>query len=317
MAKPPYQQIAEEIRQRIVTGELKPGARVPSARQITAKWGVAIATATKVLALLQQEGSVKVVPGVGTVVAGIPAGLPSSKNDGEGLSRTRIIAAAMEIADTEGMTALSMRRIATELGVATMSLYRYVRGKEELLLHMIDAAFGASRLPAKRPVGWRAQLETAARLTWALFRRHRWLAPVMSLTRPQLAPNALKHTEWVLSSLEGLGLHPVAMVHIHVMMFSYVRGLATSLEAEAEAEQDTGITSDEWIQSQEATMTALVGSAQFSAMMKVMMESEFDLDLDTLFDFGLERMLDGLAVLIAAQGPAAKGGRSRQAGSTR
>jgi hypothetical protein len=101
------------------------------------------------------------------------------------------------------------------------------------------------------------------------------------------------------------------------MMFSYVRGLATSLEAEAEAEQDTGITSDEWIQSQEATMTALVGSAQFSAMMKVMMESEFDLDLDTLFDFGLERMLDGLAVLIAAQGPAAKGGRSRQAGSTR
>ena len=298
MAKPPYQVIADEIRQRIATGELGPGAHVPSARQITAHWGVAIATATKALAVLRQEGVVKAMPGVGTVVAGRPCMPAISKVEAPGqLSRERIIAAAMEIADSEGFSALSMRRIATELNVATMSLYRYVRGKDELILHMIDAAFGQSPPPA-HPEGWRKRLELASRFMWALFRRHRWLASVMSLTRPQMAPNGLVYTEWVLRSLEGLGLDSKTIIHIHVMLFSYVRGLATSLEAEAEAEQDTGMTSDEWIVAQEGTLRAIAGPIEQSAIMRVLLASNVDLDLDSLFEFGLKRMLDGLGVLI-------------------
>jgi DNA-binding GntR family transcriptional regulator len=69
MEGPPYRKIVAEIRRRIDAGELRPGDRVPSARQITADWGVAIATATKVLSTLQQDGLVRAVPGVGTVVA--------------------------------------------------------------------------------------------------------------------------------------------------------------------------------------------------------------------------------------------------------
>ncbi|WP_241777660.1 GntR family transcriptional regulator, partial [Streptomyces sp. CT34] len=68
-APPPYRRIVQEIRGRIDAGELAPGDRVPSTRRITREWGVAMATATKVLTALRQEGVVRTVPGVGTVVA--------------------------------------------------------------------------------------------------------------------------------------------------------------------------------------------------------------------------------------------------------
>jgi DNA-binding transcriptional regulator YhcF (GntR family) len=318
MAKPRYKQIADEIRTRIANGELRPGTRVPSARQITAKWGVAIATATKVLGVLRQEGVVKVVPGIGTVVADGPVIL--SKEDSGGLSRSRIVSTAIEIADTEGMPALSMRRIASELDASTMSLYRYVRGKDELILHMIDAVFGEVP-PPKRPEGWRNQLELGAHTIWAMFKRHPWLAPVMSLTRPQMAPNALHYTSWVLKSLEPLGLDINTMVHIHVTLFGYVRGIGTSLEPEAEAEQDTGVNSDEWMQTQEDRFNAAASSAGYDNLLKPMMETDLDMDLNTIFEFGLARILDGLSVLVtqsqSARSQLATGGRSRRGGSRR
>jgi AcrR family transcriptional regulator len=305
---PPYLRIVQDIRRRIDAGDLQPGDQVPSARRITQQWGVAIATATKVLAALQQQGLVQVVPGVGTVVAPTrpitpsPTRTPkrhrSTREPQPDLSRERIVQAAIAIADTEGMSALSMRRVATDLDVATMSLYRYVHSKDDLVLFMIDEAMGEEALPETPPEGWRARLELAARLQWRLFRRHRWLASAISLTRPQLAPNAMAHTEWVLRALAGLGLDPSTMLHAHIMLFSYARGLATSLEAEAEAEQDTGMTSDEWMATQEATLNAIAGSSSFATLLRIANQSDFDLDLDTLFEFGLQRMLDGLEVYL-------------------
>src|SRR3954468_2630132 len=117
---PPYRQIVSEVRRRIEAGELRPGDRVPSARAITRQWGVAIATATKVHAALRDEGLTVARPGVGTVVAG-----PAPRRDHD-LTEERIVAAAIAIADADGLAELSMRRIATDLGVATMSLYRHV-----------------------------------------------------------------------------------------------------------------------------------------------------------------------------------------------
>jgi AcrR family transcriptional regulator len=310
---PPYVRIAAEIRRRIDSGDLRPGDRVPSARRITQEWGVAIATATRVLAALQREGLVRAVPGVGTVVfAATPAArrrpLPAPRR-GAGepqpeLSRARIVRAAIEIAEAEGLAALSMRRVATALDAATMSLYRYVPGKDDLVLFMIDEAIGEEPFPPAPPAGWRARLELAARLQWTLFRRHRWLAPAMSLTRPQLAPNALAHTEWVLRALEGLGLDPRAAMYVNVVLFSYVRGLATSLEAEAEAERDTGMTGDEWMATRAAELDAAAGSGAFAAFLRAVEGAGFDLDLDTLFEFGLMRLLDGLGVYLGAPRPA-------------
>ncbi len=295
----PYLRIVAEIRRRIEAGELQPGSRAPSARQITQQWGVAIATATKVLAELQREGLVKSVPGIGTVVTGQSTVDTTPPDAGPpALGRERIVRAAVDIADVEGIAAVSMRRIATELDVSTMSLYRHVRGKDELLVFMIDLAFASIRLPEKRPRGWRARLELALRALWALFRRHRWLAPVMSVTRPQLAPHALTYTEWVLGAIAPFGLDAGTTMHIHVMLFAYARGLATSLEPEAEAERDTGMNSDEWMQTQEASLASLGDSPAFVNLMRMVDAQGFELDLDTLFEFGLARILDGLAVMI-------------------
>jgi AcrR family transcriptional regulator len=293
--EPPYRRIVRDVRRRIEAGELRPGDRVPSARAITLQWGVAIATATKAHAALREEGLTVARPGVGTVVAG-----PSAGRDRD-LSLPRIVAAAIALADRDGLGDLSMRRLAGELGVATMSLYRHVPSRDDLLLAMIDAAIGAVGLPHRHPHGWRPSLELAARAEWALFQRHPWLGPSMSLTRPQLAPNAIRLSEWVLASFDGTRLAFVERMYVQVLLFSFVRGLSSALEPEVEAQRESGLTADEWMLTQEQALVSIMSNGalpHFAALA----EEEFDLDLDQLFEFGLARLLDGIEILVRAQG---------------
>jgi AcrR family transcriptional regulator len=303
MTQPPYRRIADEIRARITAGELRPGDPIPSARGITREWGVALATATKVLATLNAEGVTQPLPGRGTVVTD-PAGVPARPADGAArtarrheadpdLTRERIVAAAIRVADTEGLTQLSMRRIATELDAAPMSLYRHISGKDDLLMSMMDSVLGEDPLPARPPDGWRAQLELTSRLQWRGFRRHPWLAPALSITRPQLLPNGMRHTEWALRALSGLGLSIQEMMNIHITLFSHIRGLALNLEAEAQAEQDSGLTSDEWNDTQEQGFRAIAAAGHLP-MLSRLVDSDMELDLDQLFEFGLGRLLDGM-----------------------
>ena len=162
----PSTQIAAQIRGQIQSGELAAGSRVPSTRQITRRWGVAMATASKVLAILKEEGLVRTRPGVGSVVAGTSSarvGASVRARDADtGLTKERIVTAATAVADEEGLGALSMRRVALELGVATMSLYRHVQDKDDLLVLMIDAAFAEWRLQRSGD-GWQEVLAGAER----------------------------------------------------------------------------------------------------------------------------------------------------------
>jgi len=304
---PPYLRIVTELRRRIVASELRTGDRVPSTRQIAREWGVAIATATKALATLGQEGLVQAVPRVGTVVAGPPPRpAPSARTPRrrptpaaeQELTPERIIHAAIAIADTEGLTALSMRRVAAELGVGAMSLYRHVPGKDRLVLLMADAVFGEAQLPEPPPPGWRAQLELIARAQWAVSCRHPWIARVVSLTRPTPAPNAMAYTERALRAVDGLGLDPSTMLYVAITIAGYVQATAVNLESEVEAEQDTGVTRDEWMHAQVDAVTPILASGRFPMLAGVAMRPDFHLDLDTLFEFGLKLLLDGLAVRI-------------------
>jgi len=287
----PYRRIVEDVRRRIEAGELKPGDKVPSARQITSEWGVAIATATKAHATMREEGLTVARPGVGTVVAG-----PAPRRDHE-LTRERIVAAAIAIADADGMAELSMRHIAGRLGVSTMALYRHVPGKEELTLAMIDAAIGEVRLPPKPPPNWRAALELVSRQEWRAFQRHPWLASSMSLTRPQMAPNAMQVTEWVMAVFDGTRLTLQDRLYIQILLFSFVRGVASALEPEAEAIQETGMTNDQWMDAQTATFMAHMEVGEMSHI-RELAGQEFDFDLTMLFEFGLGRLLDGLVPYI-------------------
>ncbi|MFI5895826.1 TetR/AcrR family transcriptional regulator C-terminal domain-containing protein [Actinoplanes sp. NPDC051513] len=291
----PYRRIVEDVRRRIEAGELRPGDRVPSARQITHEWGVAIATATKAHATLREEGLTVARPGVGTVVAG-----PAPRRDHE-LTRERIVAAAVAIADREGMAELSMRHIASSLGVSTMSLYRHIPGKEELTLAMIDAAMAGIRLPARYPPGgWRAALEICSRMEWATFQRHPWLAPTMSITRPQLAPAAMRLTEWVLGVFDGTRLTQSERMYVQILLFTFVRGVASALEPEAEAIQESGLTNDQWVDAQTSTFLATMDAENMSHFRELTAQP-FDFDLDKLFEFGLARLLDGLTPYVSSR----------------
>jgi DNA-binding transcriptional regulator YhcF (GntR family) len=287
--------IAADLRARIATGEFGPGDRVPSTRELTRQWGVAMATATRALSLLRDEGVLRSVRGVGTVVANRPAATRPTRRRGTAGSPARddIVRTAIGVADAEGLATLSMRRIAAELGMPTMSLYQHVASKGELVMLMIDRAFGQEPLPARPASDWRTALETAARLEWAAFRRHPWLAPAMSLTRPQPVPSALAHTEWVLSALHGRGLDTTTAFTVHVMLFSYARGMAVNLESEAQAEAESGLTADEWMDANVQTITSLAADGGFPNVSRLL-ALDFDLDLDALFELGLRSLLNGL-----------------------
>lgn len=287
------QTIAAELAERITSGELSPGDRVPSARGITRDWGVAIATATKALGLLQQQGLVVSTPGIGSVVAS-PTAAPAPA-----LTTAKVVATAVAMADAEGIEAISMRRIAAELGTPTMSLYRHVKSKDGLVLLMIDSVLGEASFPSPSEADWRADLEVSARLQWSTFQRHPWLAGVMSISRPQLVPNGFRYTEWCLRALAPLGLTMETMMYISVIVFSHVKSLATDIAFEAEQRQDTGLTADEYMTTRSRDIAAMVSPEDLPLLASLVRSDDFDLDLDALFEFGLQRLLDGIESWLA------------------
>ncbi|MFE3866337.1 GntR family transcriptional regulator [Streptomyces goshikiensis] len=296
----PYARIAAELRGRIERGELRPGDRVPSTRAITQRWGVAMATASKALATLGQEGLVRAVPGVGTLVAARPATSqgrrPATAAEDDSAQRGRIVRAAVAIADAEGLTALTMRRLAAELGVSAMSLYRHVSTKEQLVALMADAAFGEHALPERPPPHWRERLELSAALQWRLYRAHPWLAGAMNLNRPLLIPNGIRHIDWALAALAGLGLDDDTRMHAAVTLFGYVRGHAVDLEPESDAARTSGVSGQEWMRAQETRLAALVDGGAFPAFAEVRADSA--LTPESLLQYGLAALLDGLALRI-------------------
>ncbi|WP_158881139.1 GntR family transcriptional regulator [Amycolatopsis anabasis] len=301
---PPYRRIVTEIRRRIADGELAPGDRVPSTRQLAKEFEVALATATKALATLRQDGVVRARPRVGTVVAA-PTAAPVRRRPAPGpeheLTRERIVRAAVEIADAEGLAALSMRGVAARLGVAAMSPYRYVSGKDELVLLMADTAYGELSYPADAPPGWRARLEIGARTLWGLHRRHPWLAQVSSLTRPLPTPNLMVHAEWALAALDGHDLDVTVQFNLHVLLYSYVQGLAVHLERAAHDEAVTGLSEEQWMDLQAPALATLATSGRYPTFTRItgeFLRQGYDLHLDELFEFGLTPLLDGIARII-------------------
>ncbi|MGN9841575.1 TetR/AcrR family transcriptional regulator C-terminal domain-containing protein [Nonomuraea sp. H19] len=335
---PPYAQIVGDIKRRIAEGKLRPGDRVPSTRQLARDWGVALATAAKALALLAQQGVVVAEPRIGTIVAELRGGRAAELRGGRAaeprggrgqgpqdggvgvagaararaggrarradiseheVMRERIVRAAVEIADAEGLSEVTMRGLADRLGMATMSLYRHVGGKDDLVLLMFDAVIDEFPLPEEPPAGWRARLEATARLQWAAYRAHPWLVGITSLSRPLPSASLLKHTESVMEALEGTRLDATGKMYVQILIYSYVQGIAANIELERRAQAATGLTADEWMDGQEEHLQAIAGSREYSAFGKLLDElGDFDLDLDRLFEFGLSPLLDGLAELI-------------------
>ena len=305
-----YLRIADDIRAQIERGELAIGDRVPSTRVIARKWKVAMATAAHALSALADQGIVRVVPRVGTLVArprSRDALAPRASRAGE-LTRARIVEAAVAIADGEGLEALSLRAVASKVGAPVMSLYRHVRSKDALLRLMTDATLSEEALPATPPAGWRAQLEIAARTEWRVFRKHPWLARVMSLTRPEPLPSVLAYADWIFRALDATGIDADTQMRVHVILHSFVQGIAVNVESEAEAAGETGLSDEEWMLQRSETFAALAASGRYPFFAKVLAAlDQFDIDFDALFERGLAALLDGFAPLLERRRDRARG----------
>lgn len=140
-------------------------------------------------------------------------------------TREQIAAAALAIADGEGFDAVSMRRVAAELDAGTMTLYNYVRAKDDLVALMHDAIMAEVLVPAAElPEGWRAALTEIARRTRAALIRHPW--SLASLQDAQFGPNAMRRFEQFLAVLAGTELGTAAKYDLLTLVTSYVFGNA-------------------------------------------------------------------------------------------
>ena len=145
---------------------------------------------------------------------------PGRRGPRRGLSVDDIVAAAIRVADAEGLNAVSMARVAKELGFTTMSLYRYVASKDELLQLMWNgSAQGAEDLKMEGD-GWRPQLRSWAIVQREMLDRHPWITQ-MPMATPPLAPNSLAFVERGLEALDGIGLRDDDKLRVIGLLSSY------------------------------------------------------------------------------------------------
>src|SRR5580700_1688684 len=228
------------------------------------------------------------------------------------LSLARIVSAAVRVADAEGLDAVSMGRVAAELGAAPMSLYRHVAGKDELRTLMVDAAWGAPPDGALSDgalsdgagagEGWRAGL---ARWAWALrtgARRHPWVVRIPLNSLPIL-PNEVGWFELALACMRDTGLTEARKASVIMLLAGYVRNLATTEADIAAAIQASGLTPAEWMSSYPRILAGLADPQRFPALTQFIAAGVFEAEdgPDDEFIFGLDRILDGLEALIGAR----------------
>jgi AcrR family transcriptional regulator len=237
-----------------------------------------------------------------------------------GLSVDQVVAAAIELADADGLAALSMRRVADRLGVGTMSLYTYVPGKAELLDLMLDMVLAEEARPDGAAGGWRAGLELRAREDWALYHRHPWILQI-SPGRALLGPNETELFEATLSVVEGTGLSGAEMVLVVSLVAEYTRGAAQTAVGAAQAERRTGISDEEWWKAREPLFDKYFDPGRYPTVTRVASSGAFEQPTGDegytvavarqSFEFGLLRVLDGVEAFVAARAAERPGGPGR------
>ncbi|PRY37469.1 TetR/AcrR family transcriptional regulator C-terminal domain-containing protein [Umezawaea tangerina] len=208
----------------------------------------------------------------------------------------QFVAAALAVADAEGLAAVSMRRVAGDLGSGTASLYRYITNRDELVDLMVDAVQGENPLPESAP-DWRAGLAAVAHALRATLLRHPWLAGEMT-GRPSLGPNSLRRSEAALRAAVALTPDITLASQALGTVQSYVLGSVAAQLADRLAEQRTGLTERQWQHSVGPYITRVLAAGEHPLLARRVHEGE-DVDPDAGFAFGLDCVLDGLAARLA------------------
>jgi len=224
----------------------------------------------------------------------------SHKGPRPALSLARIVDAAVRIADTQGLDAVSMGKVAAELGAAPMSLYRHVAGKEQLLRYMVDAAWGEAPPPPASGESWRDGL---ARWAWTMrdnARRHPWVVRIPISGLP-IMPREVAWFENALACMRDTGLNEARKASVIMLLAGYVRNLATTEADIGAAIAASGLSPVEWMSTYPAMLRQLTDPQRFPALAAFVEAGVFEADdgPDDEFIFGLDRILDGIEVLIS------------------
>lgn len=123
------------------------------------------------------------------------------------LTRARVVAAAIALADAEGLDAVSIRRVASELSARPMSLYTHIASKDDLVALMLDAVSGELLVTGELPGDWRAALTAIARQSHAAYLAHPWMLHAYG-RGPRVGPNLLRRAEQSAAAVAGLGAAP-------------------------------------------------------------------------------------------------------------
>jgi AcrR family transcriptional regulator len=222
--------------------------------------------------------------------------------------REQIAEVAMKIADAEGLEAVSMRRVANELGAGTMTLYHYVKNKSELFALMEDAMMGELLVPADElPGDWRGGMVAIARRSHEAHTRHPWVGLFQADEQAPGGPNGMRHFEQSLAVAARTGLPLEQQLEIIVQLDEYTLGFAMRdrmMPAPGEHLDDLAGLSPDGIE----YMVHQLGTGEYPNV-EALMEQEGDvigvikrmvaLMLDPgRFERGLDRLLDGIALEV-------------------
>jgi AcrR family transcriptional regulator len=224
---------------------------------------------------------------------------PGSRGPRGSLSLDGIVRTAIEIADGEGIAGVSMRKVAERLGVTTMSLYRYVPGKDDLLDLMFDMAAGQPDA-SDWPGDWRGGLAAYARDSWNVLRASPWMVDV-PLNGPPMGPNNLAWMEAALATMDGSGLAEDEMIGVLMILSGFVLNEARQEISMARAAPSTGVTYEEWGRVYGEMLAKVAADDRYPTLARIVRAGVFHDDRsgpEEDFEYGLSFLLDGVAALI-------------------
>ncbi len=214
------------------------------------------------------------------------------------LSREGIVQCAIGIADREGLAALSLRKVAGALDAGAMRLYTHMASKEELLELMVDAVYGEMLAMPVADGDWRAALRSIARRTRRAALAHPWFVELLG-GRPHFGPNALAYLEASFGALDraqGFAHVDLAMRALKTVN-AYVIGAIRAEAGELLAEAESGMNKGEWQTATGDYLRRVLASGRYPSLTAVYHEAIHH-PPETVFEQGLDSVLDGIAALL-------------------
>jgi AcrR family transcriptional regulator len=224
------------------------------------------------------------------------------------MSVERIVEAAVEIADAEGLSAVSMAAVAARLGFTPMSLYRYVSAKDDLVLLMQEEATALPSEDARNAGGWREQLTALYREQVQLYLRHPWVLDIPISGSPA-TPNSAAWMDAGLRALSDTPLTHEERLAVMLMVTGAARWTGTVLAGYARTERERGLRDEEITLQEDALFRALISADAYPAL-RAAIDAGVFLDDSDPFSFNLERSLDGVAAYIERVDAEGRGPRS-------